>query len=201
MGVGETPPGPLSREIDLSTRLTQDARPLFGSSLPFVLEQLSIKITVHLVRCFQFSVCNFVNTHRTHTNRPTLFGGVSNIKYLTLHRKVLDESSWINVGTSIFNDSRQLSRYTRFYFFLIRTSKFWPSLVVLKFLHNSVEPQLLLSCSRLHHVNYTLWHCHKSFSLVFKNTCDIVLIFFSAHSLDVQSNCRKTCKETLHVMT
>ena len=30
--------------------------------------RLTIKITVHLERCFQFSLCNFVNTHRTPTN-------------------------------------------------------------------------------------------------------------------------------------
>ena len=27
-----------------------------------------IKVTVHLERCFQFFVCNFVNTHRLPTN-------------------------------------------------------------------------------------------------------------------------------------
>ena len=29
---------------------------------------LIIKVTVHLERCFQFSVCNFVNTQRLPTN-------------------------------------------------------------------------------------------------------------------------------------
>ena len=28
----------------------------------------SIKVTVHIERCFQFSVCEVVNTHRTPTN-------------------------------------------------------------------------------------------------------------------------------------
>ena len=59
-------------------------------------------------------------------------------------------------------------------FFFIRTSKFWPSFVILKFLHY---------CSFFYHVNYILWHCYKSFSLVFKNTCGTVLIFFSAYSV------------------
>ena len=49
-------------------------------------------------------------------------------------------------------------------FFEIRTSKFWPSLVLLKFFHNSFEPHLFLNCFCFHHVNYTLPHCHKSFS-------------------------------------
>ena len=53
--------------------------------------------------------------------------------------------------------------------FFIRTSEFWPSLV-LKFLHN-----LSLDCS--------CFHPCQSFSLVFKNTCGTVLIFFSAHSV------------------
>ena len=45
------------------------------------------------------------------------------------------------------------------------------------------EPQLFLNCSCFDRVNYTLRHCHRSFSLVFKNTCGTVLIFFSAHSV------------------
>ena len=41
---------------------------------------------------------------------------------------------------------------------------------------------------------------NRSFSFVFKNTCGTVLIFFSVHSVFLL-NCRKTCKETLHVIT
>ena len=37
-------------------------------------------------------------------------------------------------------------------FFFIRTSKFWPRLV-LKFLHK-IEPQLFLNCSCFHYVNH-----------------------------------------------
>ena len=68
-------------------------------------------------------------------------------------------------------------------FFSIRISEFWPSLIVLIVLKvfAQFEPQLFLNCSCFYHVNYTLRHCHKSFSLVFKNTCGTVLIFFSAH--------------------
>ena len=34
----------------------------------------------------------------------------------------------------------------------------------------------------------------------FLETCGTVLIFFSAHSAFLLKNCRKTCKEMLHVI-
>ena len=61
-------------------------------------------------------------------------------------------------------------------FCLIKTSKFWPSLVVLN-VFAQFEHQLFLNCSCFNHVNYTLRHCHKGFSLVFENKCNTVLIF------------------------
>ena len=79
-------------------------------------------------------------------------------------------------------------------FFFVRTSKFWPSLVR-KFLHNLSLDCSFKNCSCFHHINYTLRHCHKSFSLVFKNTCGTVLIFFSAHAvfLTAEKPARKRC--------
>ena len=61
---------------------------------------------------------------------------------------------------------------------------------------------MFLNCSCFHHINYTLQHCHKSFGLVFKNTCSTVLIFFSAHSVfrlqkkNLQGNA--TCNDVMY---
>ena len=40
-----------------------------GKVILVVLSINFLKVTIHLERCFQFSVCNFVNTHRT----PTIY--------------------------------------------------------------------------------------------------------------------------------
>ena len=67
--------------------------------------------------------------------------------------------------------------------FFIRTSKFWPRLIVLEFLHN-----LSLNCSFIMYMHFdtVIKHVRHSFD-------------FLLCSLSV-SNRRKTCDETPHVM-
>ena len=71
-------------------------------------------------------------------------------------------------------------RYTPFFFYKNQKILAEPRYC---YVFAQFEPQLFLNCSCFDRVNYTLRHCHRSFSLVFKNTCGTVLIFFSAHSV------------------
>ena len=109
----------------------------------------------------------------------------------TIFKKPTQCNSWKTKGNEVW------CFVTRFSF--IRTNRFWPSVVFLKGFAQ-FQPQFFLNCSSgFHHVNYTLPHCHKSFNLVFKNTCGTVWVFWLC-PLSV-SNRRKTCKKMLLVMT
>ena len=41
---------------------------MYKEGTKYVFRENDIKVTVHLERCFQFSVCNSVNTHPLPTN-------------------------------------------------------------------------------------------------------------------------------------
>ena len=84
-------------------------------------KQNTIKVTVHLERCFQFSVCNSVNTHRTATNlyingklmQLSKWWCEDSLKYF-----VLQTNASITVQTVYFTSRRQCGSQFRFQLFL-----------------------------------------------------------------------------------